>query len=113
MRDNQRNVEHSPLVLHSGERLGATVPDESQRGNVIVDGGLAHELLHAIDHGGAQFFGRLFAGLLQACFYPIEPKFLAPALAFEQPFGNQQKGGTRRQRDQGSLAGCVGKQPQG
>jgi hypothetical protein len=45
-------------------KLGTTVPDQGQGGNVIVDGGLAHELLHAINHGGAQFLGCLFAGLL-------------------------------------------------
>ena len=89
-----------------------SVPNQGQGGNVIVDGGLAHELLHAIDHGGAQFLGSFVGGLLQAGLYAFQSEFLAPALAFQQTFGNQQKSGTGRQRDQGSLAGGVGKQPQ-
>lgn len=88
MKNNQGNVRQTKMVA-SWETLGSSVPDQGQGGNVIVDGTLAHELLHAIDHGGAQFSGSLFTGLLQTCLYPLESKFLAPALALQQTFGDQ------------------------
>ena len=78
-----------------------------------MDGGLAHELLHAVDHSGAQLLGSSVIGLLQPRLNAFQSEFLASTFAFEQTFRNQQKSRTGRQRNQGRLASCVREQPQG
>ena len=97
----------------SGTSGSCPVPDQGQSGDIIVDGGLAHELLHAIDHGGAQFLGSFVVGLLQPRFYAFQSEFLAPALTFEQTFAKPAEEPRRGQRDQGRLASRVRKESQG
>ena len=82
-------MRESQLVLPGSGRFGSACPDQRQGRHVIVDGRLAHELLNAIDHGGAQFLGVLVGRLLHAGFDAFQSEFLAAALAFEQTPGNQ------------------------
>jgi hypothetical protein len=58
-------------------------PNQGQGGYVIMDGWLAHELLHPVDSGNAQRLRSPSGRLLQSAFYPVESKLLAPAPAFQ------------------------------
>ena len=77
------------LTLAARGRFGIPRADQRQGGHVIVNGRLAHELLYAIDYGGAQFLRILVGRLLHTRFDALQSEFLAAALAFEQTSGNQ------------------------
>src|ERR1019366_2146414 len=102
LRAETENARTLDLVRASGR-----FTDQSERSHIVVRGSRFHKLAYPIQNADADFFGHHATGAPENFFQPIESKFIAMALAFDDPSRGKKERGARGKGDHGGVASGV------